>query len=234
MSGTDDVIPLPDAAGLAEALAYGDSYLQFRQRFRPDPRGPDRGVGRRRTTSTTAHGLADVAAGTPLTNAHLFRIASHSKTVTATLVLQLVEDGALRLDDTAATHLPELASKPAGALSVRELLSHSAGLFRDSSNGDFWQLRVPFPDRAELLEILQDPRAAVRPANERFKYSNIGFGLLGLILEAVSGATFVELVDRRITGPLGLANFGPELDPDRLAELAAGYSSLAYARSGQD
>jgi len=230
MSGTDDVIPLPDTAGLAEALAYGDSYLQFRQRFDRIPGVQTAVWADGELRLTTAHGLADVAAGTPLTNAHLFRIASHSKTVTATLVLQLVEDGALRLDDTAAAFLPELSNTPAGALSLRELLSHSAGLFRDSSNGDFWQLRMPFPDRAELLEILQDPHAAVRPANERFKYSNIGFGLLGLIVEVVSGATFVELVDRRIISPLGLTNFGPELDPDRLAELAAGYSSLAYAQ----
>lgn len=66
---------------------------------------------------------------------------------------------------------------------MRELLSHSAGLFRDSSDGDFWQLRRPFPDLDALLEMLRDPRAAVLPANERFKFSNIGFGLLGHIVE---------------------------------------------------
>jgi len=229
MSGTDDVIPLPDAAGLAEALAYGDRYLQFRQRFDRIPGvqtavWADGGV-----LLASAHGLADLATGTALTSDHLFRIASHSKTVTATLVLQLAQDGALRLDDTAGAWLPELSETPVGALSLRELLSHSAGLFRDGSNGDFWQLAAPFPDRAELLEILQDPHAAVRPANERFKYSNIGYGLLGLIIETVSGSTFAELVERRIIGPLGLANFGPELLPARTRELASGYSSLAYA-----
>jgi len=229
MSGTD-LTPLPDSAGLAEALAYGDSYLQFRQRFERIP-GVQSAVwadGEIRLSS--AHGLADLAAGTALTNDHLFRIASHSKTVTATLVLQLVEDGVLRLDDMAAAFLPELSKTPAGAHSIRELLSHSAGLFRDGSDGDFWQLATPFPNRAELLGILQDPHAGVLPANERFKYSNIGFGLLGLILEAVSRSSVAELVERRITGPLGLANFGPELDPARVAQLAAGHSSLAYAQ----
>ncbi|MET0862727.1 MAG: serine hydrolase domain-containing protein [Nakamurella sp.] len=229
MSGTDEVIPLPDAAGLAEALAYGDSYLEFRQRFDRIPGVQAAVWATGEVRLSTAYGLADLSTGAQLTSDHLFRIASHSKTVTATLVLQLVEDGVLRLDDTAAIHLPELTTTPVGGLSLRELLSHSAGLFRDGSDGDFWQLGAPFPDRAALLEILHDPRAAVLPANERFKYSNIGFGLLGLIVEAVSGTSLGELVDRRITGPLGLTGFGAELRPDRAAELAAGYSSLAYA-----
>ena len=229
MSGTAEVVPLPDGAGLREALTYGDSYLAFRQRFDRIPGIQAAVWADGEIVLSSSHGLADLATQEPMTSGHLFRIASHSKTVTATLVLQLVEDGALRLDDTAGQLLPELSTSPVALLSVRELLSHSAGVFRDSSDGDFWQLLEGFPDRAGLLRILQDPRAAVLPANERFKYSNIGYGLLGMIIEAVSGTRFVELVRRRVSGPLGLANFGPELDPGRATELASGYSSLAYA-----
>jgi CubicO group peptidase (beta-lactamase class C family) len=229
MSGTVDVVALPDAPGLAEALAYGDSYLAFRQRYDRVPGIQAAVLADGHLKLYSAHGLADVATGTPLTNKHLFRIASQSKTVTATLIFQLVEDGLLRLDDTAGQLVPELSASPVADRSIRELLSHSAGLFRDSADGDFWQLSRPFPARAELLESLNDPRAAVLPANERFKYSNIGYGLLGLIIEATSGSGYQEVVDRRIAGPLGLVDFGPELNPDRAAELASGYSSLAHS-----
>ena len=229
MSGTDDVVALPDAPGLAEALAYGDSYLAFRQRYDRIPGVQAAVLADGDILLDSAHGLADVATGTPLTGKHLFRIASHSKTVTATLVLQLVEDGVLRLDDTAGQLVPDLATSPVADRTIRELLSHSAGLFRDSADGDFWQLGRPFPAREELMESLHDPRAAVLPANERFKYSNMGYGLLGLIIEAASGSSYEGLVDRRISGPLGLVDFGPELHPDRAGELASGYSSLAHS-----
>jgi CubicO group peptidase (beta-lactamase class C family) len=229
MSGTVDVVALPDEPGLAEALAYGDSYLAFRQRFDRIPGVQAAVLAEGDIRLSSAHGLADVATETPLTDKHLFRVASQSKTVTATLIFQLVEDGVLRLDDTAGQLVPELTASPVADRSIRELLSHSAGLFRDGADGDFWQLSRPFPARAELMESLHDQRAAVLPANERFKYSNMGYGLLGLIIEAASGSSYQDLVDRRIAGPLGLVDFGPELNPDRAAELASGYSSLAHS-----
>ena len=158
---------------------------------------------------------------------HLFRIASHSKTFTATAVLQLVGDGRLRLDDRLAEHLPFLDGTPAGDRTVRELLAHGGGLVRDGWDGDFWQLHRPFPDRAELERISTDA-ADVLPANSRFKYSNIGFGLLGLVVEAVTGAPYEAHITDRILRPLGLEDTGPELDPARAAEVATGYGSLAH------
>ena len=61
---------------------------------------------------SAAVGVADASTGPPLTTGHLFRIASHSKTFTATAVLQLVEAGRMRLDDAIADHVPELPAPP--------------------------------------------------------------------------------------------------------------------------
>ena len=76
MSGTVDVVALPDEPGLAEALAYGDSYLAFRQRFDRIPGVQAAVLAEGDIRLSSAHGLADVATGTPLTDKHLFRVAS--------------------------------------------------------------------------------------------------------------------------------------------------------------
>jgi CubicO group peptidase (beta-lactamase class C family) len=174
----------------------------------------------------TATGISDLGAGTPLTEEHLFRIASHSKTFAAVLVLRLVEQGRLRLDDPIAAHLPELEGAAIAGRTLAELLAHGSGVIRDSEDGDFWQGARPFPDRDELLAVARAGSAAVLPATEHWKYSNITYGLLGLMLEAVTGATFPELVRDEIAGPLGLRDTGGELDPARAGDYAAGHSAL--------
>src|SRR6187431_2892082 len=97
---------------VADAAAYFDRWLEFR-------RAADRIPGVQAAVLydydivlSAAHGIADVTTGDPLTDRHLFRIASHSKTFTATAVMQLVERGALRLDDTVGDRIVELASSP--------------------------------------------------------------------------------------------------------------------------
>ncbi len=169
-----------------------------------------------------ALGVANEATGQPLTPQHLFRIASHSKTFTATAVFQLVEAGTLRLDDRAGRWLPELEGSPAAALTVRALLGHQSGINRDGADSDYWQQLHAFPDRDALIALCR--AHAVFPPDQYFKYSNMGYSLLGLIVEAASGLTYAEYVAEHITGPLALSHLGPELPPEREPELAAGHS----------
>lgn len=170
-----------------------------------------------------ACGLADSDSGEALTPEHLFRIASHSKTMTAVIVLRLVEDGRLRLDDRADAHVSELAGSAVAGVTVRELLGHQAGIIRDSSDGDFWQHDRAFLDRDQLLDVLR-AEGNVFASNEHFKYTNIGYSLLGLIVERVSGSTYAELGEELIIRPLGLGRTGPEYDPERAGEYASGHT----------
>lgn len=171
-----------------------------------------------------AWGTADVETGEKLTSDHLFRIASHSKTFTGVLVMQLVERGELRLDDPVGTHVPELDGTPAAAVTVRELLGHQGGIIRDSSDGDFWQHGKPFLDRDELIECVRTEGVVLAP-NEHFKYTNIGYSLLGLVIENVTGRTYDDVARAGIVEPLGLTRTGTELDPARAAEYAAGHTA---------
>jgi len=169
-----------------------------------------------------ALGVSSEASGQPLTPAHLFRIASHSKTFTATAIFQLVEAGRLRLDDLAGHWLPELAGSPAAELTVRALLGHQSGINRDGADSDYWQQLHAFPDRDALIALCRAD--AVFAPDQHFKYSNMGYSLLGLIIEAASGQSYENYVTAHITAPLGLTDLGPELPPEREAELAAGHS----------
>lgn len=212
-----------------DVLTYYRSLLGFSQKYLRVPGVQAAVYAGDRVALSCAFGHADVANGVELTERHLFRIASHSKTFTAVAVMRLVERDRLRLDDTAGQHVPELGGTQVGDLTVRDLLAHAAGVIRDSKLGDFWQLDREFPDRDQLLAILKEPDAVVLPANDRFKYSNIGYGLLGLIVEAAAGKTYAEFVEAEIVDRLGLSDLGPELDPARADDYAVGYSSLSYA-----
>ena len=214
---------------LREALTYFDSWLRFNQRYQRVPGVQAAVYAEDSVVFSNAYGRADVENDVPLTDQHLFRIASHSKTFTGTAVLQLVEQGRLRLDDKASQHVTEIVGTPAGERTVRELLAHAGGITRDSDDANWWQLFKPFPDRDELLAVLRAGTTAVIDENERFKYSNIGYGLLGLVVEAASGMSYNSFVQTSIVDKLGLTGLGPELDPARLPEYAAGYSALAYA-----
>lgn len=170
-----------------------------------------------------ALGLANEQTGEKLTTDHLFRIASHSKTFTATGIFQLVEAGKLRLDDTAGQWLPELSGSPAAEMTVRALLGHQAGINRDGADSDYWQQLHDFPDRAALIELCR--AEAVYAPNEFFKYSNMGYSLLGLIIEAASGQSYEDYMISHITEPLGLRDLGPELPAEREKELATGHGA---------
>jgi CubicO group peptidase (beta-lactamase class C family) len=175
-----------------------------------------------------AWGTADVTTGEPLRTDHLFRIASHSKSFTATAVMRLVEAGRLRLDDTVGTWVPDLAGSPLATRTVRELLGHQAGVIRDGEHGDFWQLDGPFPDRGTLVAELLEA-GAVYGANEHFKYSNYGYGILGLIIESVTGASYAGHLRDAVLAPLGMADTGAEYDPARAADYAGGHTALLDA-----
>ncbi|MGW8568479.1 serine hydrolase domain-containing protein [Isoptericola sp. NPDC055881] len=150
-----------------------------------------------------AWGVADVTTGEPLTPDHVFRVASHSKTFTATAVARLADRGALRLDDPFDAHLPELAGADVGQVTLREALGHTGGVLRDGRDADFWQLGAPFPDRGALVESVL-AHGPVLGRGDVFKYSNLAYGLLGLVVEAVTGLPFADHVRADLLDPLGL------------------------------
>ncbi|MCU1526856.1 MAG: hypothetical protein JWP75_619, partial [Frondihabitans sp.] len=219
-----DSVPVP-APHFEGTLDYVRAWIEYRAWATRTP-GVQWAIGLKgRVLASGAWGIADLSSGELLTEKHLFRIASHSKTFTATATMILAERGAIRLDDVVATFVPELADVPAGAYTVRDLLSHASGVIRDGYDADYWSLARPFPDENELLAIIRDRSDVIAPST-RLKYSNIGYSLLGLLLSRATGKSYGEAVDELVIEPLGLADTSPEYLPERASDYAAGHGPL--------
>ncbi|HEX6967528.1 MAG TPA: serine hydrolase domain-containing protein [Micromonosporaceae bacterium] len=148
-----------------------------------------------------------------------FRIGSVTKTFTAVLVMQCRDDGLLDLDDPIGRHLDLPAH---GELTIRRLLSHTAGLQREPY-GDVWDtLRVPDVDGL-VADLIRAER--VLPPGRRYHYSNLGMALLGLLVARLRGGSWAEVLTDRILAPLGLAATSVTPGPDA----ATGYLVDAYS-----
>lgn len=173
-----------------------------------------------------AYGYADIEKKAKLTPQHIFRIASHSKTFTATALMQLQERGKLRIDDRAVEYLPWLkkhTDKRWQKITLRQLMSHGAGVIRDGLNADYWQLERPFPNEQELQKEILEADLVIN-ANTKLKYSNFGYSLLGRIIEAVSGRSYNDYVTEQIIKPLGLKDTGSEYDSAIKHKIVTGYT----------
>ena len=150
-------------------------------------------------------GFADLKAKIPMSPTTKFRMASHSKLFTAIAIMQLREEGKLRLDDPVAKYLTWFKAKPAGdddgPITIEQLLSHSSGLQREA--GDHWT-SYEFPTSNELRDLYAERHAAFAPS-VRWKYSNLAYAVAGMIVEQITGERWADYVDRNIFKPLGMA-----------------------------
>jgi CubicO group peptidase (beta-lactamase class C family) len=128
-----------------------------------------------------------------------FRIGSITKTMTAGLILALRDEGRLALDDLLDRHLPDT---PIGGVTLRQLLSHVSGLQREP-DGEWWE-RSAGPAVERFLQALTPDKVAYPPYRS-YHYSNLAYGLLGVVLSRLTGQSWRDLVADRLLGPLGMS-----------------------------
>jgi CubicO group peptidase (beta-lactamase class C family) len=213
---------------LAHALDYIPQWLAFQLRLSDQPGCVIAVAQRGRVVFERAFGMADRIAGTPMTPRHRFRVASHSKSFTAAAIMKLREQGKLQLDDRIGRFVPDLHPAIARA-TIAQLLSHTAGIFRDGTDNGRWQGRKPFPDHAELAADLRLP--PVLPTSARFKYSNHGYALAGRAIEEITGERYPAWLAREIVAGAGLAETAPDM-PEKQARGAAPPGPVAQGHSG--
>jgi len=206
---------------LGSALDYVSRWIEFQMRMSQQPGCIIAVAHRGVIVLERAFGTANLATGEALTPRHRFRVASHSKSFTAAGILKLREQGKLKLDDPAGQFVDGLNSAVARA-TISQLLSHSAGLIRDGSDAGQYADRRPFFSARELRADLKAP-PTIAP-NTRFKYSNHGYGLLGLIIEAIAGEPYRKWIKREIVDAVGLKETTPDMPLPRGAPFARGHT----------
>lgn len=149
------------------------------------------------------YGFADLEHRVPASPQTDYRLASVSKQFTATAIFLLAQDGKLSLDDRARRWLPSLPAA-AGAITLRQLLSHQGGLidYEDIMAAD---TRVPLRDKDVLALLAKTDHLYFAPGTS-YRYSNGGYAMLALIVEQASGMPFQDFLRQRIFLPLGMTS----------------------------
>lgn len=214
---------------LANALNLIDRWLEAQYQYDHVP-GLSVGIVKdQELIWSKGYGKSNVEDGVEATPETIYSICSISKLFTSIAIMQLYEQGILRLDDPVSSVLPSFNIKQqfrdSGPVTILGLLTHSSGLPRES---DFPYWSAPdfdFPSREQVQQKLGE-QEMLYDASTYFQYSNLAMTLLGEVIAEVSGMPYEDYVEQNILKPLRLANTNPYLPKEKWGEeMATGYSA---------
>lgn len=215
---------------LTDAIGFIDAWLEAQQAYDHLP-GISVGIVKdQQLIWSKGYGLSDVKKKIPATPATLYSICSITKLFTSVAIMQLYEQGKLRLDDSVAALLPEFnvrqQFKESGPITIRSLLTHSSGLPRESDFPYWSGPDFEFPSQQQVTDKLRKQKT-LYPASTYFQYSNLGMTILGQVVEKISGKPYEVYVEENILKPLRLTHTFTYLPADQWGkQLATGYSSI--------
>jgi CubicO group peptidase (beta-lactamase class C family) len=180
-------------------------------------------VTERRLRWSNAYGIADIENSVPAKKETVFRLASVTKPITATAVLQLVEAGKVDLDAPIQRYVPAFPEKQ-WPVTVRHLLSHQSGI-RNWTDEEFHNTRH-FATVAESLAVFKDDPLLFEPGS-RTEYTSLGYNLMGAVVEGVSGKPFLEYLHERVFVPAGMSSARGDDVLAIIPNRAAGYQVTA-------
>ena len=151
-----------------------------------------------------AEGYANLEEKIPATTSSMFRVASMSKSFTSLAILHLRDAGKLKLDDPVEMYIPALKGQgltnDAPAITIRHLMSHSAGFPEDNPWGD----RQLADSEKDLTDLISGKLSFSNVAGTEYEYSNLGFAMLGYIIHKASGLSYDVYIQKNILNPLGM------------------------------
>lgn len=201
-------VPLPGAStsgdGTQAANAAVDTYVQSELQRQSIP-GLALVVQRNgQVVYAKGYGYASLEQAIPATTGQRFQIGSITKQFVAAAVMLLVEDGKMALDDKISTYLGAVPPEWQ-AITVRHILTHTSGLPQDVANAVYDQsVSHGAYSSAQMLAILATYKPVTEPGKV-YSYSNIGYEVMGLIVEKASGMFFGDYIQQRIFTPLGMS-----------------------------
>lgn len=167
------------------------------------------------------YGLRDAIVAAPNTPGTIFNIASLTKSFTATLILQLQQQGKLAVSDKLSKYYP---SFPNGdSITIHQLLTHTSGIFNYTNDQHFMSVDQSKPVSLDsMIALFKDRPVNFRPGT-KFSYCNSGYILLGYIIEKTTGKSYGQALEEMIFEPLGMvhSSYGPPVE--KAGNLAVGY-----------
>jgi serine beta-lactamase-like protein LACTB, mitochondrial len=151
---------------------------------------------------SSGFGLADVENEVPATATTVYRIASISKPIAATAVMQLVERGRVTLDDPVQKYVPAFPAKGEQVVTVRHLMTHTSGI-RHYRDGEM-ESRDTFETVTDALRIFKDDPLLFAPGT-KYSYSTYAYNLLAGVVETASGLSFEQYLKNHVWGPAGMS-----------------------------
>ena len=154
-------------------------------------------------TSVGAHGVVKIGGDREVTPDTPFLTGSISKSFTALAVMQRVEAGEVDLDTEVSQYLDGFSGRPAGAITIRQLLSHTSGFSTLQGNASHTDATGGKDELARWVDGLAEVNPAYEP-DERWEYSNTNYQILGRLIEVVSGQDYQAYVAANILEPVGM------------------------------
>jgi CubicO group peptidase (beta-lactamase class C family) len=156
-------------------------------------------------TETGAHGVVEIGDDREVTADTPFPLGSISKSFTALAVMQLVEAGEVDLDAELGQYLEGFSGRAAGAVTIRQLLSHTSGFSTLQGNASHTDSTGGRDELERLVDRLAEANLAYSPG-ERWEYSNTNYQILGRLIEVVSGQEYQTYIATNILEPVGMEN----------------------------
>lgn len=166
-----------------------------------------------------AYGLAQVSEQEEMTVNHQFQIASVSKSFVAVSILQLVEAGKLTLDQTIDKYFPDMPNSE--LITIHQLLTHTSGLYSGDDLTNYSQ--VTTVDEI-IAPAFKDSNLYYEEPGTYSIYSNLGYDVLGAIIEQVSGQTYADYIEEHILIPAGMTQSGLNIEGLPLEKMATAYN----------
>jgi CubicO group peptidase (beta-lactamase class C family) len=168
-------------------------------------------------------GLADMEWNIPNQPDTKHRLGSITKQFTAMLIMQMVEQGKLKLDVPISSYLPDYPKKNGDVITIHHLLTHSSGIPNMTSFPGFLKNISPNAySPVQLVNLFADSTLQFKPG-ERYAYSNSGYIVLGYIIEKVTGKSYEQVLQENIFTPLRMNNTGYDHHGPLLKNRANGY-----------
>jgi CubicO group peptidase (beta-lactamase class C family) len=218
------------ATDQAEAMRLVDAWLESMQVYQRIPAISAGVVVGDELVWSKGYGTSDAQHTVAASPKTIYSICSISKLFTSVALMQQYDAGKVRLDDPITTYLPWARLKPtgedSGPVTVRGILSHSAGLPRESDSPYWSAPDFVFPTQAQIRAKITD-QTALYPAERYFQYSNLGLTLAGEIVEATTGEPYARYAKEHVLDPLRLSDTRPYYPVDLYGkQLAVGFSAM--------